>query len=298
MKKVILKSIDGYNLNLHIFEVENPKAFIQVAHGMEEHQERYEYFAQKLNEAGYSVVTANMRGHGDDAPTLGFFSEKEGYKFLVEDQKLITKYIKETYNVDKVVLFAHSMGTIISRNVMFTYTNNFSKVILSGYPCPQPAAGMGIALASIVKCFRGAKYKSAFLENLAIGGYSKAIKDAKTPFDWLSENEENVKTYMEDKYCGHGFTVSALIDLFTLVKNMANYKNYTDVNANMPILLVSGKDDPCPGYEKGRAKSKEILEKAGFKDISVITYDHMRHEMLNELDKDKVIKDIVEFLDK
>ena len=73
---------------------------------------------------------------------------------------------------------------------------------------------------------------------------------------------------------------------------------YENVNAELPILLVSGVDDPCAGGNKGRVASKSVLENAGFKNLEVITYDHMRHEILNENKKDKVYQDILNFLNK
>ena len=68
------------------------------------------------------------------------------------------------------------------------------------------------------------------------------------------------------------------------------------INAEMPILLISGKDDPCTGGEKGREQSRALLERAGFRNISVITYDHMRHDILNEADHEKVYRQLLDFL--
>ena len=97
MKKEFIKTRDEYNLDVHIFEVENPRAVIQVIHGMEEHQERYEDIIKVLNKKGFLVVSSDMRGHGKSCKELGFFKEKDGYVELIEDQKIITKFIKEHF---------------------------------------------------------------------------------------------------------------------------------------------------------------------------------------------------------
>ena len=86
MEKIILNSIDGYKLDIHVFDTNTPKAVIQIIHGMEEHQERYEVLARFLNDNGFSVVSSNMRGHGQNAEILGYFKEKDGYKELIEDK--------------------------------------------------------------------------------------------------------------------------------------------------------------------------------------------------------------------
>lgn len=295
MEKIHLSASDGYSLNIHIFEVTNPLGFVQVIHGMEEHQERYEPFVKKLNEIGFTVITSNMRGHGEDAPVLGYFAPKKGYKLLIEDQKIITKYIKERFNVEKIILFAHSMGTIISRNLLMTESNDYSKVILSGYPNPNPGARIGLIPTSIVKRIHGPAYFSKTLEDIAIGSFNNAVSDPKTDLDWLSFNEENVQKYIDDPYCGHGFKVSALKDLFTLVKLMSSASNYGDVNKSLPLLMLRGDSDPCTGYDNGSKKSISILKKAGFTNIKEVKYEHMRHEILNE-DLDKVFSDIKSFL--
>ena len=70
MEKIFINSKDGYKLDIHIFKVDNPKAAIQIIHGLEEHQERYENFIEELNKNGFSVVSSNIRGHGSSAKDL------------------------------------------------------------------------------------------------------------------------------------------------------------------------------------------------------------------------------------
>lgn len=295
MEKVIVKAEDDYNLSLHIFKIENAKAVVQIVHGMEEHQERYERFAKFLNENGYCVVSSNMRGHGEDAKDLGFFKDKNGYKFLISDQVKITDYIKQNFNNLPVYIFAHSMGTIITRVLLQQHSKDYAKVVLSGYPFYQSGAKAGIFVTNLVKAFKGAKFKSKFVEKLSTGAFNKKIENPRTNLDWLSSNEKNVDEYIADPLCGIGFTVSAYNDLFQLVVKMHQSKNYNNVNTEMPLLMLRGVNDPCTGGEKGALDSRQILQKAGFKNISFIDYTGMRHEILNELDYTKVQNDILTF---
>lgn len=295
MKKYKLTADDKYSLSVHTFDVENPKAVVQIIHGMEEHQKRYEKFAGFLNQQGFSVVTSDLRGHGPSAPSLGFFKEKEGYKALISDQIKIRKFIARTYPDTPVYLFAHSMGTIISRVLLQTHSQYFEKVVLSGYPNFQAGAYFGLVCSIMIKALKGATYKSKFLQNLTVGVFNRTIPQPKTDVDWICYNEDNVKTYMEDPFCGIGFTCSAFEDLYHLVIKMHHSKNYRQVNQNMPILLLCGKDDPCVGKDRGTNDSYQVLSNAGFTKISKITYNHMRHEILNETDNQKVLLDIAEF---
>lgn len=298
MERVVIKSRDGYNLEVHIFSVENPKAVVQLIHGMEEHQERYEPFIEFLNRNNYSVVSSDMRGHGSSAKNLGYFKDKDGYKELIEDQKSVTKYIKEKFVDCPIYIFAHSMGTIITRVLLQENSNDYEKVVLSGYPNYQKGAYAGIAVANIVKAFKGAKYKSKFIASLSVDSFNKSIKNPNTKYDWISHNEENVKAYIEDPYCGIGFTCSAFSDLFHLVIMMNKPKLYFNTNKNMRILLLRGIDDPCTGGEKGANNSYKVLCDAGFSNIERIDYPNMRHEILAEKDNQKVYNDVLNFYDK
>lgn len=298
IEKIFINSKDGYKLDVHIFEVKEAKAVVQIIHGMEEHQERYETFIKFLNQNGLTVVSSDMRGHGKNAKDLGFFKENKGYVELIEDQKTITEFIKKRFQNLPVYIFAHSMGTIITRVLLQENSQNYSKIVLSGYPNYQIGAYFGILLTNIIKAFRGAKYKSKLVESLSVGSFNKKIKNAKTKSDWVCHNEETIKEYAKDPYCGIGFTCSAYNDLFHLVIMMHNYKRYNNVNKELELLLLRGMDDICVGGDTGAKDSRDVLLKAGFSKMKFIDYPNMRHEILAEKDNQKVYKDIIEFYEK
>lgn len=295
MEKVVLTSRDGYKLDVHVFEVENAKAVVQVIHGMEEHQGRYENFIKVLNENGFSVVSSDMRGHGISAENLGYFKEKDGYVELIEDQKVITNFIKERFSNFKIYIFAHSMGTIITRVLLQENSKEYKKVVLSGYPNYQNGAYLGIFIANIIRLLYGPKYKSKLISWLGIDSFNRKIKNPKTKYDWISHNEENVREYINDPYCGIGFSCSAFSDLFYLVILMHKRKLYNDVNKQMKLLLLRGVDDPCTGGDKGAKDSLNVLTKVGFDKIQSIDYSGMRHEILAEKENQKVYDDIIKF---
>ncbi len=295
MKKKFIRARDGYNLELHIFETENSKAVVQVIHGMEEHQERYENFIKFLNENSFSVVSSDMRGHGKSCKELGFFKEEKGYIELIEDQKTITKFINENFPNLPIYIFAHSMGTIITRVLLQNNSKDYEKVVLSGYPNFQRVAYTGIFLTNVLSAIHGPKYKSKFISYLSVDTFNHAIKNPKTKYDWICFNEDNVKSYIDDPYCGIGFTCSAYRDLFNLVIMMHKSKLYNNVNSNMEFLLLRGLDDPCVGGNNGANDSYKVLSNAGFNKIQRIDYENMRHEILAEKDNQKVYNDVVNF---
>lgn len=297
METMTLTATDGYELSLQIWVAEEAKGCVQILHGMEEHKERYERFARYLSESGFTVVLSDMRGHGRNAPFLGFFSERDGWELLLSDQKQITAYIRERFGVEKVYLFAHSMGTIIARNLLQTESVQYEKVVLEGYPNDpgKIATSFGIFLCNVIGAIRGQDYYSLLIQKLGVGRFIKSVENPKTASDWISFDEENVKAYLEDPYCGRGFRVSAFRDLFLLVRKMSEVKKYENVCGTLPILMICGENDPCTGFEKGRKKSVRTLRDAGFHQIQTKVYPHMRHELLNDKGKKLVMEDILRF---
>jgi alpha-beta hydrolase superfamily lysophospholipase len=297
MKRFQIKAKDGYPLSVHTFDVETPKAVVQIIHGMEEHQERYEDFAHFLNKHGYSVVSSDLRGHGKTAETLGFFKEKNGSISLLSDQIKIRHFISKQYSDTPVYLFAHSMGTIISRVLLQSQSLKYKKAALSGYPNYQRMAYLGLLCTSVLQALHGPKYKSSFVQNASVGSFNKAIPNASTDIDWICNNQETINSYSSDSYCGFGFTVSAFHDVYRLMIQMHQPAAYQNLNSDMPILLLRGLGDPCTGGQKGALDSYRILLKAGFTQLKTIEYPNMRHEILNEAEHQKVYDDILAFFE-
>lgn len=294
-EEVKIESTDGQLLSLAVYEAEDAAACVQLIHGMAEHKGRYDDFARFLTENGYNVITSDLRGHGKDAPILSHIADENGDKLLIEDQQKITAYIWERFSGMPIYLFAHSMGTIISRVLLQTDSDKFEKVVFSGYVSPNPLSGFALFLSRLLRKLRGSRGHSRFLTTLALGPYITSVTDRNTPHDWLTYDKANVDAYIKDPLSGVEFTIGSYSALFSLTAKMGRASAYRNVNPDLKILLLSGIDDPCAGGDRGRSNSKEVLETAGFKDISVITYEGMRHEILNEAEKGRVYSDILNF---
>ena len=286
------------DLSLRVYEPENsPRAVVQVAHGMEEHQGRYAPVAEYLTGKGYAVVTADMRGHGESVPPekLGFFAERDGYRRLLDDQLAVRDFVGERFPDLPVYLLAHSMGTIISRCVLEKHSERYDKVVLTGFPCTRNGVGFGIFLADVQSAMFGAENRSKFMQRLSTGVFNSGIDSPATEHDWICTDPEVVRAFEEDPLCGFGFTVSALGDLFRLVRIMGDTSRAERVKTDLPILLLSGAEDPCTGGEKGRKSSVKALRDCGFADLTEKVYPGMRHEIMNERGKEEVFADIAGF---
>jgi len=297
-KEEKIPSRDGYELSVRIYEAENPKAVVKIIHGMEEHQARYRAFAEFLRGAGYTVVTADMRGHGPDAPVLSHIADRDGHLRLLEDEEVLLDMIRRRWPGLPVILMGHSMGTIIARAFLQKHSEGLRKVVLSGYPNPNGAAAAGAVIAKMVSAVATPKGHSKLLDQMVLGPFSKAVPGAKTPQDWLSVNPDNVRAYREDPLCGAPFTAASYEALFQLIRMMDSPGDYVNVRRELPLLLISGKEDPCTGGEKGRADSEKRLREAGFENLETVLLDGMRHEILNEQEAPEVFREILEYLDR
>lgn len=289
---------DGYPLALRIYAADRPRAVVKIIHGMEEYQDRYEPFAEFLRDAGYTVVTADLRGHGKSAPVLSHIADRDGHLRLLEDEETILEEISKRWTGVPVILHGQSMGSIIARVFLQKRSRAFRKVVLSGYPKPNDAAGAAATMTELLAAFKGAKGYSRLLDGMILEPFSKAVPDAKTPQDWLSYNPENVRRYIGDPLCGARFTLGSYNALLRLIQLMDRPDKYEDVREDLPILLISGADDPCTGGRKGREDSADRLRKAGFRELEIVLLEGMRHEILNETGHEETFRRILEFLEK
>lgn len=272
------------------------KAVLQIAHGMAEHKERYEKFADYLCSQNIAVYINDHLGHGESVASKeekGYFGEM-GYKAMVEDVAKLTEIAKEDYPAIPYMVFGHSMGSFVIRSYLAKYGDLIDGAIICGTGGANPAAGIGIAITKLIAKCKGDHHKSKFVDNLAFGAYNKKF-EGRTNFDWLTKDHDVVDAYIADEECGYLFTANGFIGLFSALK-YANSKECYEKTPNIPIMLISGKDDPVGNYGKGVTEVYEKLVASGHNKTTIHLYENARHEILNESDTfETVMKDISEF---
>lgn len=268
---------------------DGPKAIFQIAHGMAEHGERYEDFAKYLCGKGFAVLVNDHVGHGKSIRSdddIGYFGENNGWDAFVEDQRAFTELIKDEFPVIPVIFFGHSMGSFIAREYILRYGTDerIKAAVFCGSSGKNPASAIAIKLADTIAKVKGSKHKSNFINKMAFGPYNKKTEN-RTPFDWLTSDNAEVDKYIADKYCGYLFTAVGYRDLFTVLTKVSGKDWYNGVNEKLPMLLISGEDDPVGLYGKGIKQIYNDLIAAGKKDVTIKLYPGMRHEILNEVDR-------------
>ena len=274
---------------------ETPKGVVVLVHGMAEHKERYIPFMKFLAEHGYISIIHDHRGHGasiKEEGDLGYLYQR-GDEGIVNDVVQVVQYAKARYRLP-VHLFGHSMGSLIVRIYLQNHDTDIESLTISGCVGPNSAAGAGVAIASLIGKFKGERYRSPFMNNMAFGSYNKACPDAKSPFAWLSVNEDNVKAYEEDPLCGYNFTINGYKALLNMVKKCYTSGLYHGRHADLPIFFISGEDDPCRAGERGWKDAVDFMKNLGYTRVTARLMSGMRHEILNEKDNGQVLDLILE----
>lgn len=303
-RKVIGKfksSDDKSTINYYIYEpIKKPIiGILQISHGMNEYIERYEEFADYLTDNGILVCGNDHLGHGVEAlksNTQGFFAKKDGDKYLVADLKKLNIVIKKRYGKLPYYLMGHSMGSFVVRQFLVKYPDMVDGAIFMGTSGANPFVKIGKKLAKKEIKKNGLMYRSENLKEKSSLGYNAKWKSESSPNAWLTRNKEVVKKYDEDPLSNFVFTASGYLDLFTLLDNVSSKAWASKVKKDIPILLVSGADDPVGNYLKGVNQVNEWLKETGHTNVQVETYDGGRHEIINEVNRKEVYKDICVYM--
>ncbi len=276
-----------------------PKAIVQICHGMCEYTARYEEFANFLAQNGFVVCMHDQIGHGNSINSKenrGYFAPKDGYKFLIEDLKNMTDIIKKKYANIPVYLFGHSMGSFVSRCYVAKYGDLIDGLILCGTIGPNPLVNAGIKMAKLMAKAKGDHYRSKKLYNLALDFANIKFVPAKTRFDWVTSDEEEVKKHISDEKSDFLFTVSAFEDVFHLVNLCSSEMVISTIPKDLPILFISGELDPIGENGIGVRKAVKLYKKAGIEDVKLKIYENDRHALILEKNKAEVFNDILSWI--
>ncbi len=274
------------------------RGVVQIAHGMCEYFGRYEDFAHFLVKHGYVVCGNDHLGHGrsvSESSELGYFAEENGWEYVVKDMHNLTRLMKKGYSDIPYFLFGHSMGSFMSRAYCIRYSRELDGAIF----CGTSGGIEGIpALLTIIDCFKkvyGSKHRSNKVNKIAFGAYNKQITDSDSSYAWLTRDKAVVEEYVNDDKCAYIFTLNGFENLMKVLWYVSNDKWFETYNKSLPTLLIAGDADPVGDYGKG---VEEVYEKLCENDckVDMKLYHDARHEILNELEKEKTYADVLEFL--
>lgn len=273
------------------------KAIVEIAHGMNEHKERYIDFMKFLAKNGYASFIHDHRGHGKSIKNindLGYFYE-DNASYVVEDLHQINEYLKNKFKDKKIILFGHSMGSMIVRKYISKYAHTIDGLIVCGSPSKNNTSKLGLKVVKLLKSIKGERYRSEFVKKLMFGGFDKKGSE---PNSWVCHNKEILKLYNEDELCKYTYTLNGYENIIKLMIDIYNPKIYNRNNLDLPIYFIAGNDDPVIKSKKDFNEAINFLKKIGYHNIDNTLYDDMSHEILNEVNNNLVYDDILNWLNK
>ena len=262
-------------------------------------RQRVQAIVAAAAENGYICCGYDNLGHGKTARSddeLGFIAPRNGWKYLVNDVEAFEKAVKKMYPDKPLYLMGHSMGSFIARLAAESYPETAGKLIICGTGGPKQAASVfGLLLTDILGLIKGKKHRSGFINSVAFGSYNRRFEPL-SKYEWITSDREITAKYAQDKYCNFIFTVSAMHDLVKL-NFLANRRRwFVNLKKSLPVLIISGTDDPVGNYGKGVKAVYRKLKASGQKGVTLKLYEGCRHEIHNDTCKNEVISDIFAFL--
>lgn len=277
------------------------KAVLQIAHGMVEFINRYDHFASFLADQGFLVVGHDHLGHGLSVTReedLGFFHQDGGNPYVIADIHQLRLNTQAAYPDVPYFVMGHSMGSFLMRQYIMMHGEGLQGAIIMGTGSQnQAVVKFGQSLTHIMALFKGWHYRSEFVNQMAFGAYNKSFAPVRTSRDWLSKDEAMVDAYINEPLCMFTFTLNGYETLFATIAYIQKKRHIDQIPKDLPILLISGEDDPVGDQGRGVKKAMEGFQQAGIKEVTLKLYPHDRHEILNETDCFLVEHDLLNWLD-
>lgn len=278
-----------------------PRAIVQIVHGIAEHIGRYDEFARFLTSHGILVTADDHMGHGgsvSDETVQGYFHG--GWDEAVADVRALTEHTAAQYPGVPYFLLGHSMGSFMARNYLFRYPDaGLAGAIISGTGWQSGLTlRLGLAVCHSEAKKRGETHSSPVIQKLIFGAYNKQFPDARTANDWICSVPEIVDAYEADPMCGFAPSIGLARDMLGGIGLIEKKENLAKMPKDLPVFFFAGALDPVGACGKGVLRAEQAFKKAGMRDVSCKLYPDGRHEMLNEKNKATVFEDVLGWIEK
>ena len=293
--KKTFEAFDGKIIRYREWVSDNPKGIIQVVHGMAESSDRYELFGEYMKGRGFIVVADDHRGHGETDPDRRGYCDGDMFNDTIKDVAALQLAYRDKYPELPYFIFGHSYGSFLTQAYIERYPENADRVILCGSAYLHNLSSLAGKVVATVNCFFGKGKKAAnFIANSSFGVYNKRCKEG----TFVSSIPEECDKYDNFPDCNFILSNAFYSSFFRNLPKNYRKNYYKRVRTNVPMLIISGRDDPVGGYGKLVEKLYDFYKhKVGVEKVDKVLYDGVRHEVLNDTSRDDANKRIGEFAD-
>lgn len=292
-----------------------PRAVLQLVHGMEEYIHRYDTLASLMVKCGWAVIGHDHLGHGLSGQQLspgersletlsqrGYFTDRaDGPDVVIADIHLIREEAARRWPQRPVFIMGHSMGSFFLRRYLALHPDSPAGAIICGTGWYNALlTGSALLATRIVGALQGWHTRSTFLKNLT-SPHARAFRSEGVGA-WLSRDPENVRRFHADPMCGFGFTAGGYRVMYhnllrvSLQRDYAHLRQLAAEGRAFPILIVSGADDSVGGTRAVKKVAAQYRA-LGFPDVTEYIVPHDRHEVILEPDGPTVRRTLAEWLE-
>lgn len=261
-----------------------PRAVLQIAHGMTEHMGRYGRLAQALTEQGVAVAGFDLRGHGENPgdPDCASFGEG-GWEASLEDMHRFSLSLRQRFPEARHYMLGFSLGSFLLREYLNRYPEPLSGAVILGTG-HQPDAVLSLMMAIVKGQIRQAGFDKTtpLVKKLTFESYNQKFRPNRTPSDWLCEDREQLDAYRADPLCRENISAGLFWQLLGAMKRTGGRHAYDHWNKDLPVLLLSGENDPVGDFGKGVCRVKRAMDRSGFTHVTMHLIPNARHDLFHE----------------
>ncbi|MCD7838089.1 MAG: alpha/beta hydrolase [Clostridiales bacterium] len=302
-KEFTYRSADGQTpIHAVVWTPEGPATgILQISHGITEHIRRYERLAAACTARGLIVCGNDHLGHGlslhPDRPVRTYFGPEGSWTFLVEDARELNRLIRRDHPALPMCILGFSLGSFVVRDLLAQSPDCADGAILVGTG-QQSSLALSIAcrIADSEATKHGYDVTTKRITQLTYDGYNKKFAPVQSKFDWLLTDEAARADFLRDPLRGEDFTVGAFRELLRGMGRSIDPKLVRHMNSQLPVLLLSGADDPVGDFGKGVQKTKRFLERQGVKQVSINLYPGLRHDILHDAGCEDIHRQLIDWV--
>ena len=187
------------------------------------------------------------------------------------------------------------MGSWVGLSVVMQDTILKGLIISGSSKFPNFLMNLQKIIIKLSVIFFGKYATNPLMQYLTDYTWNKKFKPNRTTHDWISSDPHNVDDYVDDDLCGFEVTNSMWGDIADGCSKAFDKRNYSKVKSSLPIILISGTNDPVSDLGKGMENLYKMLNQI-FTNVQNISMKGEKHEVFSGLRKDEAYNSLKLFL--
>ena len=297
---------DGLNMFIKYWPHarEQLKGTLLIVHGLGETADYYDEVSATAETRGFYVIVPELRGHGRTAGNINSPEYKrnggnpgsDSLHKMADDIALLAAERREEVPDSPIFLLGHSMGSVVAQLAVMENGEMFDGLVLTGLPSDHRMPEL-LRLIRDEICRRGPKAECEDTFHSMFDSVNKPFEPAKTSLDWITSDEAMIQASLALPYTSVLFNNEFYCDFFIALSETGKAANWQDVSTQMPVFLLSGGSDVMTLGGESLKEKQQMLRSLGLTDVRLKIYPGLRHSILRERGRNRVMDDIFRWME-